>query len=58
MMKRLALLLATALFVTGVAGGAADSAQQLVVDVSNQVSKLSRKNRTWRSVIPTPFTIC
>ena len=43
MMKRLALLLATALFVTGVAGGATDSAQQLVVDVSNQVIQALKK---------------
>jgi phospholipid transport system substrate-binding protein len=43
MMKRLALLLATALFVTGVAGGAADTAQQLVVNVSNQVIQSLKK---------------
>ncbi len=36
-MRRLAVLLATTLFVTGVTGGASDSARQLVEDVSGQV---------------------
>ena len=42
-MRRLAMVLATALLVTGVAGGAADSAQQLVVNVSNQVIQALKK---------------
>jgi phospholipid transport system substrate-binding protein len=42
-MRRGAVLLATALLVSGVAVGAVDSAHQLVVDVSNQVIQALKK---------------
>jgi phospholipid transport system substrate-binding protein len=42
-MKRVALLLAMALLVTGVASGAADSARLLVVNVSNEVFQALNK---------------